>query len=152
MSKRPRLSPSPVIKAKVALAAIKGEKTLAKLSQQFDGHPDQTTQWCSQIWTELPEYLGLARRALSKNYHAIHLRPTGLIRSLKTGLLVTVPNFYGIKAGGAIVTAPNNPACCPGRPSVRPGLLCLFAASAADRGSDHSGSSLLPRRLPPSHG
>jgi transposase len=31
------------------LAAIKGEKTLAELAQQFDVHPNQITQWRSQL-------------------------------------------------------------------------------------------------------
>ena len=34
MSKRPRRNHSPAFKAKVALAAVKGEKTLAELAQQ----------------------------------------------------------------------------------------------------------------------
>jgi transposase len=33
----------------VALAAIKGEKTLAGLAQRFDVHPNQITQWRSQL-------------------------------------------------------------------------------------------------------
>jgi transposase-like protein len=33
----------------VALAAIKGEKTLADLAQQFDVHPNQITQWKAQL-------------------------------------------------------------------------------------------------------
>ena len=44
MSKRPRRNHSPAFKAKVALAAVKGEKTLAELAQQFDVHPDPITQ------------------------------------------------------------------------------------------------------------
>jgi transposase len=40
MSKRPRRNHAPALKAKVALAAIKGEKTLAELAQQFDVHPN----------------------------------------------------------------------------------------------------------------
>jgi transposase-like protein len=43
MSKRPRRNHSPAFKAKVALAAVKGEKTLTKLVQQFDVHPNQIT-------------------------------------------------------------------------------------------------------------
>jgi transposase len=49
MSKRPRRNHSPVFKAKVALAALKGEKTLAELAEQFDVHPNQITTWRSQL-------------------------------------------------------------------------------------------------------
>ncbi len=49
MSKRPRQNHSPAFKAKVALAAVKGEKTLAELAQLFDVHPNQITQWRGQL-------------------------------------------------------------------------------------------------------
>ncbi len=49
MTRRPRRNHSPVFKAKVAVAAIKGDKTLAELAQQFDVHPNQITQWRSQL-------------------------------------------------------------------------------------------------------
>ena len=49
MSRRPRRNHSPAFKAKVALAAVRGEKTLAELAQQFDVHPNQITQWRSQL-------------------------------------------------------------------------------------------------------
>ena len=49
MSKRPRRNHTPAFKAKVALAAMKGEKTLAELAQQFDVHPNQITQWKAQL-------------------------------------------------------------------------------------------------------
>ena len=47
--KRPRRNHAPAFKAKVALAALKGDKTLAELAQQFDVHPNQITQWKSQL-------------------------------------------------------------------------------------------------------
>lgn len=43
MSRRPRRNRSPEFKAKVALAAVKGVKTLAELAQLFDVHPNQIT-------------------------------------------------------------------------------------------------------------
>jgi transposase-like protein len=45
MARRVRRTHSSAFKAKVALAAIKGEKTLADLAQQFDVHPNQITAW-----------------------------------------------------------------------------------------------------------
>jgi transposase-like protein len=49
MTKRTRRTHSPAFKAKVTLAAIKGEKTLAELAQQFDVHPNQITTWRGQL-------------------------------------------------------------------------------------------------------
>ena len=49
MTKRIRRNHTPAFKAKVALAAIRGEKTLAELAQQFDVHPNQITQWKGQL-------------------------------------------------------------------------------------------------------
>ncbi len=49
MTKRSRRSHSPAFKAKVALAAVKGERTLAELAQQFDVHPNQITTWKRQL-------------------------------------------------------------------------------------------------------
>ncbi len=49
MPRRPRRNHTPVFKSKVALAAIKGDKTVAELSQQFDVHSNQITQWKNQL-------------------------------------------------------------------------------------------------------
>jgi transposase len=49
MSRRARRNHTAGFKAKVALAAIKGEKTLSELSEQFDVHANQITQWKSQL-------------------------------------------------------------------------------------------------------
>jgi transposase len=49
MTKRTRRNHSPAFKAKVALAAVKGEKTLAELAQQFDVHPNRITTWRVQL-------------------------------------------------------------------------------------------------------
>jgi putative transposase len=49
MTKRPRRNHTPAFKAKVALAAVRGDKTLAELAQHFDIHPNQITQWKAQL-------------------------------------------------------------------------------------------------------
>jgi transposase len=49
MSRRARRTHTPAFKAKVALAAIKGEMTLAQLAEHFDVHPNQITQWKTQL-------------------------------------------------------------------------------------------------------
>ncbi len=49
MARRSRRNHTPAFKAKVALAALKGDKTLAELSQQFDVHPNQISTWRTQL-------------------------------------------------------------------------------------------------------
>ena len=49
MTRRTRRNHTAAFKAKVALAAIKGEKTLSELAQAFDVHPNQITTWKGQL-------------------------------------------------------------------------------------------------------
>ena len=49
MQRQPRRNHTPAFKAKVALAAIKGDRTLAQLAEQFDVHPNQITAWKAQL-------------------------------------------------------------------------------------------------------
>ena len=49
MSRRPRRNHSPAFKAKVAIAAIKGDRTIAQIADQFDVHPNQVTSWKAQL-------------------------------------------------------------------------------------------------------
>lgn len=49
MSRRPRRNHSAVFKAKVALDAVRGERTLAELAKLHDVHPNQITDWKSQL-------------------------------------------------------------------------------------------------------
>jgi transposase len=58
MTKRTRRTHNPAFKAKVALAAIKGEKTLAELAQQFDVHANQITAWKAQLVGSAAEVFG----------------------------------------------------------------------------------------------
>ena len=49
MTKRARRNHNPAFKAKVALAAVKGERALAELAQLYDVHPNQITAWKAQL-------------------------------------------------------------------------------------------------------
>ena len=55
MTRRLRRNHRPAFKAKVALAAIRGEQTLAELAQQFDVHPHQIKQWKEHLLAGMPE-------------------------------------------------------------------------------------------------
>ena len=49
MTRRARRTHAAAFKAKVALSAIRGERTLAELAQQYDVHPNQITAWKAQV-------------------------------------------------------------------------------------------------------
>jgi transposase len=60
--KNKRRNHSAAFKAKVALAAIKGDKTLAELSSVYAVHPNQITQWKKQLLDSLPDVFSRRRK------------------------------------------------------------------------------------------
>ena len=49
MKRRTRRNHTPAFKAKVALAALKNDRTKAQLAEQFDVHPNQIATWKDQL-------------------------------------------------------------------------------------------------------
>src|ERR1700692_1192565 len=58
MSRRRRRNHSAAFKAKVALAPVKGDRTMAQLADHFDVHPNQITAWKSQLEASASEIFG----------------------------------------------------------------------------------------------
>ena len=58
MTRRKRRNHSPEFKAKVAIAALTGDKTLAELAQHFDLHPNQITDWKTQLLERSSQVFG----------------------------------------------------------------------------------------------
>jgi transposase len=55
MTKRPRRNHSAVFKAKVALEAVKEEQTLIELSERFQVHPNQISEWKKHLLEKASE-------------------------------------------------------------------------------------------------
>ncbi len=56
--RRPRRNHTVGFKAKVALAALKEDKTLSELATLFDIHPNQIVEWKKQLLAGAPEIFG----------------------------------------------------------------------------------------------
>jgi len=56
--KRPRRNHGAEFKAKVALAALKGDKILVELAEQFGIHPTQITEWKQQLLERVADVFG----------------------------------------------------------------------------------------------
>lgn len=65
MSRRIRRNHQPAFKAKVALAALKGDGTTAELAKKFDVHPNQITQWKTQLLEQAPGVFDEKRREIA---------------------------------------------------------------------------------------
>jgi transposase len=66
MARNIRKTHDSAFKAKVALKAIKGEKTLTQFPSEFGVHPNQISQWRKQVLKELPDLFSNRRNKEDK--------------------------------------------------------------------------------------
>jgi len=71
---RPRRNHTVGFKSKVALAAVKGEKTLAELSSQFDVHQNLIVEWKQRLLDRIPEVFGSKRSTSGPDIKELHAK------------------------------------------------------------------------------
>jgi putative transposase len=82
----PRRQHSAAFKAKVALEAIRGERTLNELAADYGVHPVQITQWKKLALEELPKIFSSRRGAKPKEEEALRAALYQQIGQLKVEL------------------------------------------------------------------
>ena len=91
MSRRPRRNHSAEFKAKVALAAVRGDRTLSELASQFDVHPNQITQWKTRLLDRAAQLFGAGTGQAEK--------PVDMkVLHAKIGELALENDFFGGRA------------------------------------------------------
>ena len=74
VAKKQRRKLSAEFKARVALAALREDKTLAELCTQFEVHPNQITEWKKQLVAHAGEVFGGGDRAVPVDLAPLHAK------------------------------------------------------------------------------
>ena len=74
MPRRPRRNHSAAFKAKVALAAIQGDKTLSQLAEDFEIHANQIVEWKKHLLAEAASVFSASPRAEPVDLKPLHAK------------------------------------------------------------------------------
>ena len=73
-ARRTRRTHNPAFKAQVALAALREDRTLAQLCEQFELHPNQITEWKRQLLERAAEVFGTDAGVEPVNLAPLHAK------------------------------------------------------------------------------
>jgi transposase-like protein len=74
MTRRKRRNHTAKLKAQVALAALKSDRTLSDLAQQFDVHPNQIADWKAQLLERAAQVFGETTPAAAPDLKTLHAK------------------------------------------------------------------------------
>ena len=74
------------LKAKIALEAIKGQRTVNQIAAHYDVHPNQVTTWKKQVLAEVPQLFSRSRQRAAQDDEQLRAQLYQQIGQLKVEL------------------------------------------------------------------